>query len=286
MKKLTLFFAVGLLLFLNSLSASTLKQECAMTSRILGHEVKYALYLPDGYTEGDRDYPVLYLLHGLGNDYRAWIQLGEVQAIADREIRSGRSAPMIIVMPEAGQTWYVNSYDGKTRYEDMFVRELIPHIEQTCRARTEKTFRAVAGLSMGGYGSLLYAIRYPDLFAACCPMSAAVFTDGELENGGGPFADLFAGFFGPGVTTDHWRRNSVLELVRSMPDDQRGAVRFRIDCGDDDFLYRGNSTLHILMRERNIPHEYRVRDGGHTWTYWRESLPAALAFVSRSFRLS
>jgi S-formylglutathione hydrolase FrmB len=81
----------------------------------------------------------------------------------------------------------------------------------------------------------------------------------------------------------HFHRHSALRLIENMPDDQRGTVRWYIDCGDDDFLYEGNSLLHIAMRKREIPHEYRVRDGGHTWTYWRESLPTVLEFVSQAF---
>lgn len=286
MKKILFLLAVCLCGVGNALSASVLKQDCAMESKILGREVKYAVYLPDGYGSNDRSYPVLYLLHGLGDDYRGWSQQGEVQAITDRAVAEDTATPMIIVMPDAGQTWYVNRYDGKADYEDMFFRELVPHIERTYRARTEKDFRAIAGLSMGGQGALLYALHRPEMFAAACPLSAAVFTDEELKERGGAFPQLFEGLFGPGIVTDHWQQNSVLGLMAAMPDSRKGAVRFRIDCGDDDFLYRGNSALHVLMRDKGIPHEYRVRDGGHSWTYWRSGLPDILAFVSQSFRRS
>lgn len=286
MKKFLFLLAVSLVGAGNALSASVLKQECALQSKMLGREVKYAVYLPEGYETSDRSYPVLYLLHGLGDDYRSWSQQGEVQAITDGAVADGTAVPMIIVMPDAGQTWYVNRYDGKENYEDMFFGELVPHVERCYRARTEKEFRAIAGLSMGGQGALLYALHRPEMFAAACPLSAAVFTDEEMKERGGAFPQLFEGLFGPGIVTDHWRRNSVLDLMAALPDGQKGAVRFRIDCGDDDFLYRGNSALHVLMRDRGIPHEYRVRDGGHSWTYWRTGLPDILAFVSQSFRRS
>jgi S-formylglutathione hydrolase FrmB len=80
-----------------------------------------------------------------------------------------------------------------------------------------------------------------------------------------------------------YRRHSVPELVKNMPGEQKDAVRWFIDCGDDDFLYEGNSLVHIAMRKKEIPHEFRIRDGGHTWTYWRESLPVVLSFVSEAF---
>lgn len=286
MKKFFLLLAVFAMGVCNDLSASVLKQECSLMSRVLGREVKYAVYLPEGYDTGDRSYPVLYLLHGLGDDHRGWSLQGELQAIADRAVAEGAATPMIIVMPDAGRTWYVNRFDGKVNYEDMFFEELIPHVEKNYRARTEKECRAIAGLSMGGYGSLLYALHRPEMFAAACPLSAAVFTEGELRERGGAFPQLFEELFGPGIVTECWRMNSVLDLMAAMPDDRKGTVRWRIDCGDDDFLFRGNSALHVLMRERGIPHEYRVRDGGHSWTYWRTGLPDILAFVSQCFRRS
>ena len=72
-------------------------------------------------------------------------------------------------------------------------------------------------------------------------------------------------------------------MINNMPDDQKKAVRWYIDCGDDDFLFEGNSLVHIAMRKKEIPHEFRIRNGGHTWTYWREALPDVLGFISQAF---
>jgi S-formylglutathione hydrolase FrmB len=93
---------------------------------------------------------------------------------------------------------------------------------------------------------------------------------------------------GPKDVTDaemesYFKRQSVLALVNAVPDDSKKAVRWYIDCGDDDFLYEGNCLVHIAMRKKEMPHEFRVRDGGHNWTYWRASLPTVLSFVSDSF---
>lgn len=258
-------------------------QENSLDSKILGRSVKYAVYLPDGYEVNEKTYPVLYLLHGLSDDYLTWSQAGDIGRIADREIASGRAAEMIIVMPDGGDHWYVNSHDGKVRYEDMFFEELIPHIEKTYKARQDKELRAIAGLSMGGQGALLYAIKHPEMFSSSSALSAAVYTDEDIKTRGGDFKVLFERIFGKGVATEHWARNSVIGLAKQMPDNQKRAVRFLIDCGDDDFLFRGNSNLHIVMREQNIPHEYRVRNGAHSWNYWREGVVSVLEFASNSF---
>lgn len=81
----------------------------------------------------------------------------------------------------------------------------------------------------------------------------------------------------------YFKTHNAINLVNDIKDDQKKAVRWYIDCGDDDFLYEGNSLVHIAMKKKEIPHEFRIRDGGHTWTYWRTALPEVLRFVSEAF---
>jgi enterochelin esterase-like enzyme len=255
----------------------------SLPSKILKGDRKYAVYLPPDYEHSERSYPVLYLLHGGGDDQTGWVQFGEVLNITDKAIRDGIATPMIIIMPDAntGRRGYQNDITGEWRYEDFFFQELMPFVEKKYRIKGEKRYRAVAGLSMGGFGSFIYALHRPDLFSSACPLSA----------GTGPLTLEDA--------KTNWRRNnanladttieryyktqSVLSMINSMPDSMRRAVRWYIDCGDDDFLYEGNSLVHIAMRKREIPHEFRVRDGVHSWTYWRASLPVVLEFVSQAF---
>lgn len=254
-----------------------------LTSKILKSDRKYAIYLPPDYENSDRSYPVLYLLHGSGDDQTGWVQFGEVMNITDKAIAEGTSTPMIIVMPDAntGRKGYFNDIKGDWNYEDFFFKELIPYIEKQYRTKTDKRSRAIAGLSMGGGGTFVYALHHPEMFSSACPLSAYV----------GPFnledtkrmmlrnnTDLT-----DSTVTNYFNRYSVLPLVNNMPDEQKKAVRWYIDCGDDDFLYEGNALVHIAMRKKDIPHEYRVRNGGHTWTYWRASLPKVLNFVTDAF---
>lgn len=255
-------------------------------SDILKMDRKYAIYLPEGYDETDRSYPVLYLLHGSGDNQTGWVQFGQVQHIANEAIAEGKAAPMIIVMPDAdtGTRGYFNVVDGSYNYEDFFFKELIPHIEKTYRARTEKRYRAISGLSMGGGGTIFYAMHQPDMFAAAAPLSAATGSwDFEqfktrLQQAPTSASDK--------QIEDYFNRHSVKSIVQNSSEDDLKkikGIRWYISCGDDDFLYEGNSQMHVLFRQSEIPHEYRVKDGGHTWTYWRNELPIVLEFVSKSF---
>src|SRR5688572_2377178 len=146
----------------------------SLPSKILKGDRKYAIYLPPDYETSQRSYPVLYLLHGGGDDHTGWVQFGEVQHIADKAFREGKATPMIIIMPDAntGQRGYSNNATGTWRYEDFFFEELMPFVEKKYRIKGEKRYRAIAGLSMGGDGSFTYALHHPELFSSACPLSA------------------------------------------------------------------------------------------------------------------
>lgn len=258
-------------------------------SKILAKQVSYTIYLPPGYDHSDRKYPVVYLLHGYTDSDIAWVQFGEIQAITDQGINAQLIPPMIIVTPDAGITWYINDHDGKTRYEDMFIQEFIPMIESSYKARSKKEFRGISGLSMGGYGAFIYALKHPDLFTACAPLSAAFYTEETVVNHDQERWDRIEGvMYGKGLTgkkrlTDHWKANNPFHLINTLNIDSIKTVKYYFDCGDDDFLYTGNDAMHSLLRKKEIPHEYRMRDGAHNWTYWRTGILEALKFVGHRF---
>lgn len=252
-------------------------------SKILKMDRKFAIYLPPDYEISQRSYPVLYLLHGAGDDQTGWVQFGEVQWIADKAIREGTATPMIIVMPDAntGQRGYFNDIKGEWRYEDFFFQELMPYVEKNYRIKGEKRYRAVAGLSMGGGGSFMYALHHPELFSSACPLSAYI-GPLNLDEAKSRLNQMNIKATDEEIET-YFKKHNALNLINDMPVDQVKSVRWYIDCGDDDFLFEGNSLVHIAMRKKQIPHEFRIRDGAHNWTYWRESLPEVLRFVSEAF---
>ncbi len=260
-----------------------------VASAILGKNVKYTVYLPPDYDNSQRNYPVVYLLHGYTDDNTGWLQFGEIDHYADKAIAAGIIPPMIIVMPNGDSSWYINSYDGKEKYEDFFVKEFMPAVEKIFRIRAEKKYRGIAGLSMGGYGSLFYAIKYPELFAAAAPLSAAVNDDDEMmHKKDDDYERTFGQLYGRNLKgkdrlTEAWYKNSILKMVETKSADDLKKVRYWIDCGDDDFLTKGNCLLHIALKEKNVPHEFRVRDGAHNWTYWRTGITDALQFIGTSF---
>jgi enterochelin esterase-like enzyme len=289
MKKIQLTLLFVFSIIINIFAQGFVKEKQVIKSALLNREVHYSIFLPSDYYSSERAYPVTYLLHGYGDADDGWIQFGEVNRLADDAIKAGKIPPMIIVTPDGFTSFYINAADGSFNYEDFFIKELIPHIEKTYKVKAEKRFRGIAGLSMGGYGSLLYALKYPNLFAAAAPLSAAVWTDKDIINlNENMFNGLFDNSMGKNLKgkdrlTAAWLSNSPLGLIEKKTLEELSSVRYWIDCGDDDFLTIGNAELHIALTNKNVPHEFRMKDGAHNWTYWRTGIIDALSIIGDSF---
>ena len=254
-------------------------EEKSMKSNILGCNKNYCIYLPAGYAEGNEQYPILYLLHGLTDNHTAWRDRGNVKEIATDIIDKGDAQKMIIVMPDAGTTHdgYFNC-DG-WRYEDFFFTEFIPHIESNYRVKRDRKHRAIAGLSMGGGGTIGYALRHSGMFSSAYAMSALA---GMVENSWiSRDADTRRRLFMQSVV----KHNNVTFVENAGKElrDSIATVRWFIDVGDDDFLLENNFDFIKALRKQFIPHQLRVRDGGHTWQYWQQALYIALPFISDGF---
>ena len=276
---LTFVFTSGLLFS----QGGKVIDQLSLKSKILNSERKYAVYLPSDYDHSNREYPVLYLLHGAGDDHTGWVQFGEVKSIADNANKEGLSTSMIIVMPDAqtGKRGYFNDIDNNWNYEDFFFQEFIPFIEKKYRIKSEKRYRAIAGLSMGGGGSFIYALRHPNMFSSACPLSGYM---GKLS-----YNEFYESNeeklkkYRREKVFNYYSNHNALSIIQNQTDENLKSVRWYIDCGDNDFLYEGNSLVHIALKKRGVHHEYRVRDGAHNWTYWRSALPEVLSFVSDRF---
>ena len=289
MKKIQLILLFVFAFVIGSFAQGFVKEKQVIKSTILNKEVHYSIFLPSDYYTSERAYPVTYLLHGYGDADDGWIQFGEVNRLADDAIKAGKIPPMIIVTPDGFTSFYINTADGKLNYEDFFIKELIPHIEKTYKVKAERKYRGIAGLSMGGYGALMYALKYPNLFVASAPLSAAVWTDNDIINlDEGMFNGLFGNSMGKNLKgkdrlTPAWLSNSPLAIIEKKTKEELSAVSYWIDCGDDDFLTIGNAQLHIALTNKKVPHEFRMRDGAHNWTYWRTGIIDALSFIGDSF---
>ena len=282
MKKVILFFCLAML----SISARAGKVVTdSLQSNVLGAQVKYNVYLPDGFGQTEKTYPVVYLLHGLSDDYTAWVRSGNMQLVADELIGTGEACEMVIVMPNAGGADTRNIWNGYFnmpgwRYEDFFFQEFIPAVEAKYRIAGDKGHRAIMGLSMGGGGSAVYCQRHPDMFSSCYAMSA------WLDNANDEVWPLDSPkdclYYVANAVHDH----SALDFIDKADEDTLERLRtvaWFIDCGDDDFLFDLSVAFYQKMRDRGVKSEFRVRNGVHNWEYWHGSLRLALPFASRNF---
>ena len=257
----------------------------SLQSKVLGAQVKYNVYLPDGFGQADKKYPVVYLLHGLSDDYTAWVRLGNMQLVANELIASGEACEMVIVMPNAGgaDTRHIwNGYFNMPgwRYEDFFFQEFMPAVEAKYAIVGDKGHRAVMGLSMGGGGSVVYCQRHPDLFSSCYAMSP------WLDNANDEVWPLESAKDCLYYVANAVHEHSALDFIDKADEaalERLRSVAWFVDCGDDDYLLDLSLAFHQKMRARGVKSELRVRNGVHNWEYWHLALRMALPFASRNF---
>ncbi len=266
------------------------RAEClAMPSRVLARPVSYCVLLPPSYdAQKTRRYPVLYFLHGLGENEQALVNSGGWNLVEDLR-EQGQLGEFLIATPDGDRTFYINSRDGRRRYEDFFVQEFMPFIERRYRVRAGKRYRGIAGVSMGGYGALRLALRYPELFGSVSAHSAAlleklpaVAISSAQESS---LSRMLGGAFGSPPDRASWERNNPFTLVRNSTHPPEFKIYF--DCGtEDDYGFNaGAQAFHDLLVAHGVPHEFHLYPGGHNWQYVAEHLAAALEFHSRAFGL-
>jgi len=264
--------------------------ECnSLPSKFLSRAVHYCIMLPPAFdADKSRHFPILYLLHGLGDNEQFFIHSGEWNLVEDMR-EKGELKDFLIATPEGGASFYINAKDGKERYEDFLVQEFLPFIEKRYRASPGRANRAISGISMGGYGALHLAFRHPQLFSAVSAHSAAlieklpVFLGGAAPQSGQPNrARIFGGVFGSPPDPAYWNGESPITLARTA---NLAGLKIYFDCGDqDDYGFdAGAAALDKVLTARHMAHEFHLYSGRHDASYFAAHLPASLEFHSRLF---
>jgi S-formylglutathione hydrolase FrmB len=292
----TISLAFTLLPFLYAAPAAHAQSriDCsALNSRILKRAVRYCVYIPSGYDESAKEspprrYPVLYFLHGLGDNERTLFNSGGWTLLDDLR-KQHKMGDFLIVAPEGRRSFYVNSADGSERYSDFFLQEFMPRIEGKYRIRSGRTGRAISGISMGGYGALHLAFAHPELFSAVSAQSAALITEtpqqlNAAENSGSPLPSVLAAVFGRPINVAHWNENNPFLLVKKNAVGLR-KVAIYFSCGQEDNygFEKGAAALDSELSNEHVKHEYHPYPGDHSITYFLSHFAEVMEFHSAAF---
>lgn len=255
-------------------------------SEKLNDRITYSLHIPASYeTDTTKTYPVVFFLHGIGeSSSKDWTEY--INVIENLESTTGLQE-MIYVFPNGFSSYYCNTYDGKFPYMDMFIEELIPHIDTTYRCIGDRQHRAVTGYSMGGFGTMALAIKHPETFVASAPMSISLCTDerylSEPQSGWeNQWGSIFGGMgqSAAGRLTDYYKAHCPYYMFTPENKETLSQVKWFIHCGDDeDKLLIANDQLHVQLRDYEYEHEFRIGDGGHSGSYWRPAMRETLPWI-------
>ena len=280
----------------NGLATAQSRIDCnALNSHILKRVVRYCMYLPAGYDAGAahhpvRRYPVLYFLHGLGDNEQTLFNSGGWTLLDD--LRSHQKmGDFLIVAPEGRRSFYINSADGSERYSDFLLQEFLPYIEHSYRVRPGRSGRAISGISMGGYGALRLAFAHPELFSAVSAQSAALITESPREldaasHAGTPLGGLLAAVFGKPINLTHWNENNPFVLAKKNVLGLRELAIY-FNCGQDDNygFEKGAAQLHDELQREGVKHEYHAYPGDHSLAYFLSHFAEVMEFHSHAFGL-
>jgi S-formylglutathione hydrolase FrmB len=301
----------GFIAFPAMVWASTLV-ETTVPSAALGRALPVAIYRPDG-AAPPSGWPVLYLLHGLNGSYRDWPTLGGIQSTLDLLIASRSVQPLVVVMPDAGNSWYVDSgaIGGPGNFETAILDDLPRAIEQDLPVRRDRSGRAIAGLSMGGFGALRLAFKRPDRYCAVASLSGAIWQnmpsdslgDATIHETGGdyfrrvdsativsgidrpPGNGHFGGVFGKPFDAQRFNAANVFTLLAQQlrAGAQLPAIYLTVGDHDSHDLWRGSIALYETLMVDGVSVDFRVTGGDHVWSLWRRSIEDALRFTDSKF---
>lgn len=252
-----------------------------LNSRLMGRKMPYRVVLPTGYDkkeENSRRYPVIYLLHGLTGHFDNWTTKAR---LADH----AAGLKVIIVTPEGENGWYTDNLSKeKENYDSYIIKELIPEIDRRYRTLSRRDQRAIAGLSMGGYGAIKFGLKYSDMFVLAGSFSGALgvatITEKKFPGAVGKTVDAI---FGP-EGSEIRKANDPFDIIRrATPEKIKTFPFLYIDCGTGDYLFQNNREFVQLLLEKNVPHEYRQLPGAHNWQYWDKQVQEFLRVAETLF---
>ena len=236
-------------------------------SDALSREMWYQLYLPPGYQDGDRAYPVLYLLHGASGNYTEWPAYGFVDML-DRAIVAQELPPFIAVLPQGDFGYWINHAEGGYRWGDYVTYDLVGQIDSTYRTVPRAAYRAIGGLSMGGSGALVQAFTHPAVFGVVGAHGPSLREDNSVVE-----------FLGTGT---EFAERDPISLARTAAGIE--SLRIMLDTGPEDPWYARAILLHEALLARGVPHVWQVWPGGHDGNYWSRHTPEYLHFYGDAFR--
>ncbi len=270
------------------ISTDKLIEHKTLNSAALGYAESYAVELPPSYaSQPNRRYPVIYFLHGLFGNENDWERYG-INSLYEKMEAEHEIPEMIVVMPNGRSGFFINSFDGQSRYGDFIIHELVPLIDKEYRTIPRREDRGIMGVSMGGFGALTLALQHPDVFCVVATHSAAVLeeipqsssTDRRMQFR----LRLAERIFGNPVDKAFWARNNPILLAESFKTPPPLKIYF--DCGAEDRygFNVGAEALDQAMTDHHIPHEFHIYPGNHGWEFAREHMPASLKFVAAAMK--
>ncbi len=260
--------------------------ECSsVKSSYLPNAAGFCALLPASYdAQPNKKFAAVYFLHGLGGDHTFLVTSGIWSIIEDLQEKK-KIGEFVIIAPQANTTFYINSKTGRTRYEDFFIRDFIPQMEKRFRLLNTRSARAISGVSMGGYGALRFAFKYPQMFAAVSAHMPALME--KLPHASGDVAlNMFIGpAFGHPVDEAFWQANTPFAFARTA---NLHGLKIYFDCGDhDDYGFdAGSREMDKLLSTRHIPHTFHIYPGRHDAIFVAQHLPESLEFDSAALGLS
>ena len=265
------------------------RAECAtVNSAVLARSVRYCAYLPASFdTDRSRHYPVLYYLHGLGDNEQSLLNMGGWDLIEELR-RSGKIGEFVVLAPGAGHTFFLNSADGKFRYEDFLLKEFMPQMEKKYRGDGSAARRGITGVSMGGFGALRLAFKYPQQFAAVSARMPALIAEIPANfSAGGPGSpgSVMGDVFGSPVNLAYFQQNNVFHFAQATPAAQLKRLKIYFDVGNnDDYGFeQGGQKLHQLLDSRGVANEFHIYPGRHDPQFVMRHFGEVMQFQWKAF---